>query len=223
MGYTKKETLKAYFSKPINRLKTIYSSMVSRCCKKEHRHYKYYGAKGITICDEWLKDPQAFYDWAIESGFEYMPDKNGRNKLTIDRIDGTKGYSPNNCRWTTMVEQNNNKIDNIYFDYNGESRTLRDWCRILNLPYSKIYYRVYFKKQTFEQSMLGKDFKFVDKKPATNYRYIYKQKDIYVVQIKKKYYGGRKTLEEAIELRNSILEEMGLLDKLIEFELKEGK
>ena len=98
MGYTKKETFKKYFSNPLNRLKTIYSSMIGRCYKKNSISYNGYGAKGITVCKEWLEDRQKFYDWAIENRFEYIPNDNGRNKLTLDRIDTTKGYSPDNCR-----------------------------------------------------------------------------------------------------------------------------
>ena len=223
MGFTKRETILKYRLRPENRLKVVYRSMISRCYDEKNIAYKHYGKRGITVCDEWLQNPQTFYDWSNENGYKYIPRKNGWNTLTIDRIDVNKGYSPENCRWVDMKKQGSNKRDNVYFEYKGESRTLRDWCRVLNLPYPKMYYRVYFKKQTLEQAILGKEFKFVDEKPATNYRYIYKQKDVFVVEIKKKYYGRRKTLEDAIELRNSILAEMGLLEQLKEFELKGEK
>ena len=225
MGYTKKETFKKYFSNPLNRLKTIYSSMIARCYKKNSSSYNGYGAKGITVCKEWLEDRQKFYDWAIENGFEYIANDNGRNKLTLDRIDTTKGYSPDNCRWITMIEQNNNRIDNIYFNYNGESKTLRDWCRVLNLRYPKMYFRIHFKGMSFEEAMKGNDVKIKDKKAKSNYMFIYQQRDgSFSVQIKRKYYGRSKILEDAINIRNKALEELGLLEEINELEkLKEIK
>ena len=219
MGYTKKETFKKYFSNPLNRLKTIYSSMIVRCYKKNSSSYNGYGAKGITVCKEWLEDRQKFYDWAIENGFEYIPNDKGRNKLTLDRIDTTKGYSPDNCRWITMIEQNNNRIDNIYFNYNGESKTLRDWCRVLNLRYPKMYFRIHFKGMSFEDAMKGNDVKIKDKKAKSNYMFIYQQRDgRFSVQIKRKYYGRSKILEDAVNIRNKALEELGLLEEINELE-----
>lgn len=66
-----------------------------RCYKEYHSSYKNYGAKGIKICDEWL-DFLTFYDWSINNGYN--------DTLTIERIDSTKDYSPNNCEWITLSE-----------------------------------------------------------------------------------------------------------------------
>jgi len=77
------------------------NGMKNRCYNKERWDYKYYGGRGITICNEWLNDFQAFYDWAMENGYS--------DNLTIDRIDNDLGYSPENCRWVTQTEQNKNK------------------------------------------------------------------------------------------------------------------
>lgn len=75
--------------------------MHTRCYNEHFAAYKYYGGRGITICDEWRENFQAFHDWAMANGY--------RDDLTIDRIDNDKGYSPDNCRWITMEEQNKNK------------------------------------------------------------------------------------------------------------------
>lgn len=83
------------------RLYRIWGAMKSRCYNPKQRNYKHYGGRGITICDEWLYDFVAFRDWALANG--YCED------LTIDRIDNDKGYSPDNCRWTTMKEQRLNQ------------------------------------------------------------------------------------------------------------------
>ena len=67
--------------------------MVERCYNIESKDYKYYGARGITICQEWLEAPWEFEKWALSHGY--------RKGLTIDRIDGSKGYEPLNCQWVT--------------------------------------------------------------------------------------------------------------------------
>lgn len=89
-----------------NRLYTVWIDMKKRCYNPTTHNYHRYGGRGITICDEWLHDFQAFYDWAIANGYDenapYM-------KCTIDRIDNDKGYSPDNCRWVDAKTQNNNK------------------------------------------------------------------------------------------------------------------
>lgn len=83
------------------RLHVIWSSMKNRCYNQNSTNYKYYGAKGVAICGEWLHDFQAFYDWAMANGY--------RDDLTIDRINVYGNYEPTNCRWVTIAEQQRNK------------------------------------------------------------------------------------------------------------------
>lgn len=71
---------------------------------------------GVTMCDEWATDYQAFKKWALENGY--------RPELTIDRIDNSKGYSPDNCRWATVKEQANNRRTNVNIAYGGITYTL---------------------------------------------------------------------------------------------------
>lgn len=78
------------------RIRRLFSVMKQRCYNPKATRYEYYGGKGITICDEWLKSPDAFYIWSITHGYE--------EGLTIDRIDPDKNYEPNNCRWITREE-----------------------------------------------------------------------------------------------------------------------
>ena len=88
------------------RLYGVWSDMKTRCYNPKTHNYQRYGGRGITVCDEWLNDFQAFYDWAMANGYDenapYM-------KCTIDRIDNDKGYSPDNCRWVDVATQNKNK------------------------------------------------------------------------------------------------------------------
>ncbi len=75
--------------------------MKTRCYKKSDYHYKWYGARNIKICDEWINDFVAFQKWAISNGYS--------ENLTIDRINNDGNYEPNNCRWVDMKTQCNNR------------------------------------------------------------------------------------------------------------------
>jgi hypothetical protein len=78
----------------------VWRNMVTRTTNQNNPSFKEYGGRGISVCDEWRNNPQAFFDWAYENG--YTPD------LSIDRIDNNMGYYPNNCRWTTRTVQARN-------------------------------------------------------------------------------------------------------------------
>lgn len=89
-----------------DRLYRVYHNMINRCYNKNSDDYKYYGGRGIIICDEWLNDYPAFKDWAYNNGYD---DKATIGECTIDRIDVDKNYSPDNCRWVDMKIQSQNR------------------------------------------------------------------------------------------------------------------
>lgn len=95
-----------------SRLYYIWKGMKARCYIKSHNRYEHYGAKGITVCDEWKNNFQAFYDWAIQNGY----DENAlRNECTIERKDVNGNYCPENCIWagaTTQCINQNLRKDN---------------------------------------------------------------------------------------------------------------
>lgn len=93
----------------------IWKALRQRCENPNDKSYKNYGARGICFCDEW-QDFETFYNWSINNGYKYEPLKSGRNKWSIDRIDNDKGYSPENCRWTTDTVQAHNKQNSIRDD-----------------------------------------------------------------------------------------------------------
>ena len=113
------------------RLYNIYDRMIQRCYYHKSNRYKYYGARGIVVCDEWLNDKTAFFEWALNNGYN--------DTLTIDRIDNNKGYSPDNCRWVDYSTQENNRRDNILLKYNNEWLTVKEIAQLENISWHNAY------------------------------------------------------------------------------------
>ena len=109
-------------------------NMRRRCNDPTNKCYSDYGGRGIKVCDEW-QEFIPFYNWSMENGY--------KNGLTLDRIDNSKGYSPDNCRWATATVQANNRRNVHLITYNGETHSLKQWCIKLNLNYSSIKRRFY--------------------------------------------------------------------------------
>lgn len=119
--------------KSSTRLYRTWTRMKTRCYNKKFQHYKSYGGRGIKVCDEWLHDFMAFYNWAVSHGYN--------DNLTIDRIDVNGDYEPNNCRWLTNEEQQNNKRNNIHLTYKGKTQTISQWANELGIKRDLIWSR----------------------------------------------------------------------------------
>lgn len=117
----------------------VWNTIKSRCYNKNVRTYKYYGGRGIKMCDEWYNDFGAFRDWAFANGYQ---DGVRGAEQTIDRIDVDGDYTPDNCRIITQTEQMNNIRTNHRIEYNGESHTIAEWSRITGINQFKIRARM---------------------------------------------------------------------------------
>lgn len=115
------------------RIYHIWEGIIQRCKNKNRKEYYKYGGFGRGVCKEW-EDPKVFYKWAISNGYE--------DTLSIDRIDNSKGYSPDNCRWATRRQQNTNKIDNRIVLYKGKLKPLTLWCEELGLKEKRVRNRI---------------------------------------------------------------------------------
>lgn len=121
------------------RLYAIWNNMKGRCRNPQNREYPRYGGRGISVCDEWLNDFQAFYDWAMENGYDETAP---RGQCTIDRIDNDGNYCPENCRWTTAREQANNTRRTRFIELDGERHSVTEWARRLGMNQSTLNMRL---------------------------------------------------------------------------------
>ena len=101
--------------------------MHCRCYYPSTNQYKNYGGKGIKVCDEWqhIEGFINFYNWAMKNGYD--------ETLTLDRIDNNKDYCPENCRWETPKNQSNHRTNNVFYTFNGETKTSKQWCDEYNI------------------------------------------------------------------------------------------
>lgn len=111
--------------------------MLERCYNPTCERYVCYGAVGVTVCDEWKNDYQKFLDWSLVNGW--------RSGLQIDKdIKGNgKLYSPETCTWTTDKENMKHRKTTGRFAFNGSVLTIKEICKLKNIPPTLIRFRVY--------------------------------------------------------------------------------
>lgn len=108
-----------------HRLYSIWNNIISRTECEKAPQYKYYGERGIKMCDKWRDNYLQFKSWALKHGY--------KESLTIDRIDVNGNYEPNNCRWVDMQQQVRNKRNNKMYTIDGVEKCLEDWCKYYNI------------------------------------------------------------------------------------------
>lgn len=111
----------------------VWASMKARCLTTTHHAWPDYGKRGITVCEEWMSFVP-FRDWAIKNGY--------KKGLILDRKDNNGNYEPDNCRWVTWVESNRNTRGNLWIEYNGVRKVLKEWADELQLSASTISRRL---------------------------------------------------------------------------------
>lgn len=116
------------------RILGILNGMKQRCYNSKDSRYPRYGGRGIMVCDEWRYNSQAFVDWSMSHGYA--------DDLTIDRIDNDRNYCPENCRWATHKEQQNNRSNNVLITYNGETMDIKQWSEKLGRNYQTLFNRI---------------------------------------------------------------------------------
>lgn len=133
------KTSKMTHGKTYTRLYGVWKELKKRCYNPSDKYYKDYGGRGITVCQEWKNNFQAFYDWAMANGY----DENAPKWLcTIERINTNGNYEPNNCKFATIKEQANNRRSNHLLTYNEKTYTLTEWSEITGIKRKTIEYRL---------------------------------------------------------------------------------
>ncbi len=115
-----------------------YHKMKGRCYDKKNNRYKYYGGKGIKVCERWLGE-DGFINFFADMGMKPSA------KHSIDRIDINKDYEPLNCKWATVKEQNNNRTGTMYFEINGVKKSFLEWVAHFGLDGNEVTLRQRFR------------------------------------------------------------------------------
>lgn len=169
-NFQSNETLFAFENPSLH---NIYYNMLKRCYNKNNASFKYYGKKGITVCEQWKNSCRNFYAWAQESGY--------KKGLTLERKDVTKGYSPDNCCWIPYKKQACNKHNSIRVTYKGETKCLGEWAHIIGIPYDTLYDRIFKYRWELEQAFGTPSVDIV--KSRNNLTELYrKDKNLFVVK-----------------------------------------
>jgi hypothetical protein len=106
-----------------NPLYMVWCNMIRRCYRPRGHEEKYYYGRGIAVCDEW-HDSAVFMRWALLNGY--------KKGLDIDRIENSKGYSPDNCRFIPHIKNMANMRRNVYLTIDGDRQCLAEWARRMN-------------------------------------------------------------------------------------------
>jgi hypothetical protein len=126
-----------------NRLYTIWNNMIARCHHPQNPNYRNYGARGVSVCEEWRLDVQTFIEWATLNGYN--------DNLTIDRIDVNGNYEPANCRWVDYKIQSENKrhynptprkATKHIWTIQGETKSGVEWCKLYGVSFPTVIYRI---------------------------------------------------------------------------------
>jgi hypothetical protein len=115
----------------------IYLSMKKRCLNQNHKSFMHYGGRGINICQSWI---DSFDNFINDMGLRPS------NNHSLDRLDNNKGYSKENCRWSTRTEQARNVRTNRIIEFNNEKKCLSEWAEIIGVSWQNLFYKLFISK-----------------------------------------------------------------------------
>lgn len=115
------------------RLKDLRRNMIARCYDSKNKRYDCYGARGIVVCDEWVRDIRGFYKWCLDNG--YAPG------LQLNRINNNGNYEPSNCNFVTALENANNTRHNHMVRWGGKEKSISDWARQMGVRPQALIHR----------------------------------------------------------------------------------
>jgi len=129
----------------------IWGTMKTRCFDKNYKSYQYYGGANISVDHKWM----SFENFMKDMYSSYMEHASmyGEDKTSIDRIDNSKGYSKDNCRWLTPKGQANNRRDVPFYEYNGEMLTVSQLAEKYNIKYVTLVYRIRIAKWPIKKAI----------------------------------------------------------------------
>lgn len=125
-------------------------NMRARCSNPKKKDYRYYGGRGITVCERWNEFANFFEDM----GESFEAHRKLNSSTTLDRIDVNGGYSPSNCQWATRKDQANNRRYNRVVEYRGKEQGLGKWIDelSLNITEKNLYKRIFTRKWDVERA-----------------------------------------------------------------------
>ena len=140
-----------------HRIYQTWSDMKQRCFNPKCKNYKYYGLRGIKVCEEWMKF-EPFYNWAMKNGYS--------DDLTIERTNVNGNYEPSNCTWITHKIQMRNTRCSVFLMYNGDNKTIAEWSEITGISQKTIAQRI--KRNWIAKDVLTKPVQIQNGKERSN-------------------------------------------------------
>ena len=123
-----------------------WQAMHARCYNPKHQNYERYQQLNITVCDEWKTFDAFIADMGLKPSKEH----------TIDRIENTKGYCTDNCKWSTRKEQQRNRRDTTYIEHNGERKSIPEWAEIYEINPNTLKNRLITSKWSTEKAFTSR-------------------------------------------------------------------
>lgn len=108
-----------------------WATMLTRCYNPSVSSYCDYGGRGVEVCERWRTFANFFADMGVRP-----------KGMSLDRKNNDGNYEPDNCRWATRAEQNNNSRHNLLVTVSGATHTVKQWARLKAIPYPTLLYRV---------------------------------------------------------------------------------